>query len=298
MHLRTAIALTALLVCGTIASRTLAWDEAGARHTETPLTATSPTQPGGLSGIEVIDGGKRFIAISDRGALAEGHFRRKDGRLIAAVVDKMRPLPQAAHRPDPWRAVDSEGIALMPDGRIAVSLEGRDGFWILETDGTVTRIKTTPREIPLPPNRRYEALAVDQDGRLYTLPEISASSDTPFPLWRYENDDWHKVALIPRKNGYLPVGADFGPDGSLYILERCFMFGFRNRIMRYDLSEPGSRGDLVWQGGWDNVNYEGLSVWATEDEGTTMTLISDDNFMAILRQSVLEIPLASKATKG
>src|SRR5690606_100399 len=88
-------------------------------------------------------------------------------------------------------------------------------------------------------NSALEALAIDALGRLWTLPERSGAVDLPFPVWRFDGEGWSQPFTLPRADdGFLPVGADFGPDGRLYVLERRLgsVFGFNSRVRRYDVT--------------------------------------------------------------
>ncbi|WP_299349376.1 hypothetical protein [uncultured Shimia sp.] len=51
--------------------------------------------------------------------------------------------------------------------------------------------------------------------------------------------------MVPRLDGFDPVGADFGPDGRLFILERGFNgVGFRSRVRRFDVTEGGAQNEV------------------------------------------------------
>ena len=66
------------------------------------------------------------------------------------------------------------------------------------------------------PEVDMEALAIQPDGTLLTMPERSGAEGRPFPVLRYRNDKWDQPFTISRDGDWLPVGADIGPDGRLY----------------------------------------------------------------------------------
>ena len=94
---------------------------------------------------------------------------------------------------------------------------------------------------------------------------------------------------------FLPVGADFGPDGALYLLERDFTgFGFRSRVRRFDITGParGGAGEILLQSRARQFdNLEGLSVWRDEAGRIRLTMVSDDNFLFVQRTELVEYVL-------
>lgn len=255
-----------------------------------PLQAEPPV--GGLSGIEVAEGGETFTAISDRGLLVTGTLSWTGdgprGHLAAARALTRNPL----ERPQGVGEIDSEGLAIEADGTMHVSFEGDDGVWTYESDGSITRLDPPPGTEALHLNARYEALAVDAEGRLLTLPERSGGTDRAFPLWRLENGEWRKLREIRREGGWLPVGADIGPDGALYLLDRRTRFGFRARVRRFDLSQPEDPGSVVFESPGDGPdNFEGISVFE-RDGAPWLILVADNNLIPFLPTRLMSLPLA------
>lgn len=241
---------------------------------------------GGLSAIEVEPGGKRAFVLSDRGT---GHRftierTRNSGRITAVVVQAL-PFP---HR-------DTEGLAIS-DGGTFFSYEGPARISSASGDA----IPGHPDFADLHPNGSLEALAAAPDGTLYTLPERSGGHTTPFPIYRYRAGHWDITAQLPRSGPFLPVGADIGPDGSLYILERAFSpLGFRSRIRRLDPDDPDAPAQtmLVTRAGLHD-NLEGLSVWQSTSGATCLTMVSDDNFLAVQTSELVEYGLTESIAAG
>ena len=88
-------------------------------------------------------------------------------------------------------------------------------------------------------------------------------ADVPFALYMFSQGVWSKPHSIPRQHGFFPVGADFGADGRLYLLERQFTpFGFRSQIRRFDLdATPPTETTLLTTYALQHGNLEGIAVW-------------------------------------
>lgn len=246
---------------------------------------------GGFSAIEVIDGGRGFIVLSDRGLIAEGRFvRDPEGAILDMIVDRHDVLRDAAGRPLTGAMDDSEGLAIGPDDRVYVSFEGRARVRVERADGA------PPVDLPRVPafdayhaNRSFEALAVTPGGAVLVIPEEEPGGGD-FPVWRLDGGAWSVAFHVPRGGRFQPVGADVGPDGLLYLLEREVTgLGFRSRVRVFGLD--GSGGATVYEsraGLHDNL--EGISVWA-EGGAVVITMIADDNFRFFQRTEVVELRL-------
>ncbi len=253
---------------------------------------------GGMSGIEVSDDGASFLAVSDRGLLVEGVLERKNGVLrqgrLTASGPFRAPNGQLVRPAD----IDSEGLAYRPHGPgFVMSLEGDRGFWRYANIGaTPTQIPPPPDPNKLHPNAQYEAVAIAPNGNIITLPERSGHKARAYPIWSYDGKKWRLIRHLARRDDYMPVGADFGPDGSFYLLERAFKMSFFARIRRIDLDKKPDEGIVVWSSvDGSALNYEGLSAWTDPQGVTHLTLISDNNFLPMISTTILEISLATKA---
>lgn len=249
---------------------------------------------GGFSGLELSADGSRFTAISDRGGLITGRLIRQGPKLVA--VDQTAPQPLYNTNGAPLRGakVDAEGLAIGPDGRLYISFEGHHRVW--SYDGAQ---KPRPLDRPraftaLQGNSGFEALAIAADGRLYTLPERSGQLTRPFPVWRHDDGRWSIAFDLPRRGGFLPVGADFGPDGRFYLLERAFNgISFQSRLRRFAFGENRilSEETLLETAPHRHGNLEGLSVWRDATGALRLTMLSDDNFRGFQRSEFVEYRL-------
>ncbi|WP_417742954.1 esterase-like activity of phytase family protein [Salipiger sp.] len=246
---------------------------------------------GGFSGIELSEDGRRFTAISDRARIVTGTLERQDGRIVAVHAGPIVPLMDENGQRQSHAKGDSEGLAIDGTGRIFVSYEGVSRVWAYDTPERAMPLPRADAFKRLQNNSSLEALAVDAKGRLYTLPERSGELTRPFPVWRYDDGGWTQPFEIPRRGGFLAVGADIGPDGRFYLLEREFTgVGFRSRVRRFDMAEDALSGEttLFESHLLRHDNLEGIAVWRDEAGAIRLTMISDDNFNFFQRTQLVE----------
>lgn len=254
---------------------------------------------GGFSGLEVLNGGTRIVAVSDRGSWATADLlRNSDGTLQRVRLTGFGPLLAIAGVPLSGEDADAEDLAIGPDGTRYVSFEHFHRVRRYPAiDGPAEHVSAHPEFSGLQRNSSLEALAIDEGGTLYTIPERSGEWDRPFPVYRLKGGKWDRSLSIPRRGKLLVTGADFGPDGRLYLLERHFQFfgGFATRIRSFELGPEGLGDERVLlethlgEGKLDNM--EGISVWRDETGQIRVTLISDDNFNALQRTILAEYVL-------
>lgn len=252
---------------------------------------------GGVSGLVLSDDGTRFVVVSDRGAMTTGELIRENGTIISVRADSFRPLVDPAGRPLVGDDQDAEGMTRLDDGTILVSFEARGRIGRLDPEtATVTELPVPDVFRELQNNSGLEALATDRQNRVLAIPERSGKLDRPFPVYRRDGDSWSVPYAVRRDGGpFLVAGADTGPDGRLYVLERNFAkwrgFATRVRSFAYDngvltderlvLQTPLGRHD----------NLEGLAVWRDETGAIRLTMVSDDNFFALQRTEFVEYRL-------
>lgn len=246
---------------------------------------------GGFSGIEVTEDGQGFIALGDRGTFAVGRFARTNGMITGITLDDLRLLSGADGLPLPRLESDSEGLAIGVDGSLYVSFESTSGVRRFSgADHPAGPLLETPAFAQLQKNASLEALAIAPDGTLFTMPERSGSAMRDFPVFQLKDGVWDQPFAIPRTGPFLVSGADIGPDGKLYTIERDFVgVGFRSRVRRFELDGSGEE-VLLETGILTHDNLEGISVWQ-DAQGLRMTLISDDNFRGFQRTELVEYRL-------
>ncbi len=237
---------------------------------------------GGLSALEISGSGFDALAFSDRGQAYRLRLDRSNGRLSSMTATK---APQFSKT-----GADTEGLAVDGEGGVFISTEGPAGVIHIHGNGMAKTLPEHPDFDALQANSALEALAIDADGALYTLPERSGAEDRPFPLYMYRGEAWTRGPDLPRRDSFLPTGADFGPDGSFYLLERALSpLGFKTRVRRFDLDAPDlGEVTLLETSGGTHGNLEGISVWQDSSGQMRITMVSDDNFLWVQRSELVE----------
>ncbi|MFT7254942.1 MAG: hypothetical protein ACI81Q_002366 [Paracoccaceae bacterium] len=255
------------------------------------------TQFGGLSAIAMAPDGQSMNLLSDRGYLLRAEIIRADGTATNLSLGPIRTLRgQDGSRAELRGQRDSEGLAFGPNDTLYVSFEGDHRLALHSLTGAlIAAIPPHPDFAHLQVNASLEALAVDLAGQLFTLPERSGDWAVPFPVYRFANGAWQPNFSIPRRGRYLAVGADIGPDGRFYLLERDFrgLFGFSTRIRRFDINDDGfvDEETLLVTSPGVHGNLEGISIWQSGDGHLIASMISDDNFSGWLKTEFVEYRL-------
>ncbi|WP_179381220.1 esterase-like activity of phytase family protein [Jannaschia marina] len=240
---------------------------------------------GGYSALHLEAGGTALL-LSDRGHWVRGTLARDaDGAVSAFRPTAHGPLLRSTGGTLQAGETDAEAIAAAGDA-LYVAYEGAHRV-MRHAD-----IATPPERFTqdagfdgLQENSGLEALAADADGTLYAIPERSGGLGTPFPVYRFDGTTWSKPFTLRRDGRFLVSGADIGPDGRLYLLERDFaLLGFRSRVRSFDLDGRDER--LVFQSGIGvHDNLEGLEVWQDESDRIRLTMISDDNQRPLIQRT-------------
>lgn len=247
---------------------------------------------GGFSGLELSADGRQMTAITDRGRLVRAHIRRAKDAIEG--IDVQRSFPLHAHDGAPLigQIVDSEGLAETPDGAVFVSFERIHRVARYPDPTAPAQALRRPQSFrDLPWNGGFEALAIDSSGRLFALPEDVLNANGEVPVYRWADGTWSQPFGLPGDGDFLPVGADFGPDGRFYLLERDFgLLGFRSRVRSWVLTETGGLDERLHlqTDSRDHDNLEGLAVWRDPAGRIRLTMISDDNFLFFQRTEVVE----------
>ena len=291
MRLGSAVAITFALILAACAGP----NDPGVRYVGSFSWQMDQPWFGGLSGLELDDDGLGLLVLTDKAHLLNATLQRDGDQITGVTAGQSRHLKSSAGKTLGGRILDAEGLAVMPDGSVCISFEG------------VHRVACYPHPDapaePLPrpaafrnmsPNGSLEALAVDPLGRLYTLPEEDRNPDGTIPVFRWANGRWSQPFSLPARGKFLPVGADFGPDGQFYLLERSFGgIGFRTRVRRWQITQAGPQAEqtLLTTGLGAHDNLEGLSVWRDDQDRIRLTMVADDNFNSIQRTELVEYAL-------
>lgn len=238
---------------------------------------------GGYSGLELSGDGTGFVAISDRGRIVTGTLRRTSGAVTGVDVARRGRIRTSKGAPVDRENADAEGLAGTPGGPLYIAFEANHRVMRHADPWAPAEFLPRPDAFRrLQNNSGLEALAIDDRGRLYTLPERSGNERRPFPVYRYDGRRWTVPMNLPRRDGFLPVGADFDDRGRFYLLERNFrgIFGFSSRVRRFsfDGDRIAQEEILFTSRAGQHDNLEGLAVWRDSAGAIGLTMVSDDNF--------------------
>ncbi|HEU0222739.1 MAG TPA: esterase-like activity of phytase family protein [Paracoccaceae bacterium] len=246
---------------------------------------------GGLSGLDLDPDGEHFVAVGDRGILVTGRILREGERLTGAEFE-IRPLRDLEGEPLKGHFVDAESVALDGAGGLHVGFEARHRIWhYAGPDASARRSAGCPDFLDFQINSGLEALARGPDGTLYAIPERSGARERPFPVYRIRGATCLEPFALPRRGPFLVTGADVGPDGRLYIVERDFaLFGFATRIRRFAIGEArlGPEEMLLETAHGAIGNLEGIAAWRDGEGRMRLTLIADNNFSPLQETVLIE----------
>ena len=244
--------------------------------------AIAPTQPWlvGFSGFHT-DDGHRFVAVTNFGFVVEGVLQRdRSGRLTGFQPTGARPLsfPDGRALTNGYRA--AEGLAVARDGRLFVSFEYHTRVWTYRSAAARPEDLGVHRDFErLPNGRGLASLAMAPSGALYAIPERPARMTHGFPSYRWQNGEWVGSFRMPSDGGFLPVDADFGPDGLLYVLEhQGAPQGGQSQIRRFAVQgDRMARGTVVMRSHPGQFgNLSGLSVWRDRAGRLRATMVADN----------------------
>ncbi|WP_073127127.1 esterase-like activity of phytase family protein [Palleronia salina] len=250
------------------------------------------TDFGGFSGLELSADGITGHVLDDSARLMGVTLDRDAaGAVTGVTITSDDRLHDPRGRTLMGDYADSEGLAVDPQGRLTVSFENWPRLWVYDTPGgPATALPFYPGFMSFRTNGGLEALAMDGDGALYTLPERLAG-DLPSPLLRLRGGEWEIVGIPEIRHGFRPVGADFDDRGRLYILERKFQWiGFRSRVRRLTLDDQGiAREDVLLTSRLrQHDNLEGIAIWRDDRDRLRATMVSDDNFLPVQRTEFVD----------
>lgn len=246
---------------------------------------------GGWSGIELSPDGRKMWVITDRSRMLEGDILREGDRITAIDPANVQRLKSSKGAVLTHKIADSEGLAIAPDGSIYVSFENVTRVARYASPSANAQVLRRPKAFrEFSRNKALEALAIDPDGRLFTIPE-QVEPDGTIRVYVLDGNVWTTPFTLPGDPDFLPVGADFGPDGRFYLLERAWgIWGFRTRVRRWDITNdtPTNEDLLVETRSGTHDNLEGLAIWRDPQGQIRLTMIADDNFLSLQTTEIVE----------
>lgn len=248
---------------------------------------------GGFSGLELDASGTNLIALSDHPALFYATVQRDANHdIVDVTVDNWARLTSDYGNYIDMLNGDTEGLALTRRNGLFLSLEGTHTLnYIFPNSHVVNWIDIAPELTTLPWNRGVEAVAIDDVGRPILFREGFEPSGEA-KVFRFEGNSWTAPYTLQKRGNFVPVGADIGPDGRLYLLERGFvpLIGFKTQIRSFSITHD-DLGDeqLLFRSHLRQFdNLEGLAAWQDPAGNIRLTTISDDNFKWFQKTQIVE----------
>jgi len=301
-HALTGALIAALLPAGVMAQNATYY--AGVvQHPATNIPPTSvvaryqlPFVEGGINNFSGIAtrNGVDLMLLSDHGFVVTGRLVRGYGQQIDGFELHQRvPLLNEHGMPLHGSLRDAEGLAIDQNGRMYVSFEQHNRVLSYARLGAPAEFLGEHRDFErMRSGAGMEALAISRDGAVYAIPERPARATYGFPSYRLQNGEWTGSFRLPEDGMFLPVGADFGPDGFLYVLEReQGARGYRSQVRRFvvqgrAISEP----TVIMRSEYGQFdNLEGLSVFRDWSGRTRLLMVSDDDMNSSHRSEIVDV---------
>lgn len=247
---------------------------------------------GGLSGLVRLGPGA-FLAVTDRANWVNLDLDLQEGHLKGVTNVRLTPMVDGNGDRLQGGGIDAEDLTRDPVlGSLWISFEADHRIWqVNEPGGGPVASFRHPEWEQFSVNTGLEALARDEKGRLWAIREASGDQSLPFPVYIRDRDRW-LTKFLPRPSEHLVTGADFGPDGWMYVTERDFSFtgGFNFRLRRVKWGEgdtPMAEETLIELPSSSAIdNIEGVAVWHEGGGETLIMLVSDDNLFLLQRNVV------------
>jgi hypothetical protein len=279
------------------------------------LSSPSPNF-GGWSALLMESDGSRLIAISDVGSWLAADVKYEGDRPARLTNARIGPILDVGGRPLASKhEQDAESATLvsgnLTNGTLLIGFERHHRIQRFEIRNREVlaptgSLKLAPEAYRMSSNQGLEALAVLQAGPLKG--SVVAFAER-FTRGSGYHTGWVWVGGEPKAlqlrdiDGFNITDAAGLPDGGLLVLERRFRWteGVAMRIRRLAPNElrPGARldGQILLQAdmSYDIDNMEGIAVHRGARGEVVVSLISDDNFNALLQRTVfLQFTLATK----
>ncbi len=288
------------------------------------LVLSSPSEQfGGWSGLVMGADGKSLLAVSDVGSWMTAEVVYDGKRPTALKNARLGPLLDSRGRPlTIKREQDAEAITLLDGtlqhGTVLIGFErlhriGRFPVRKGEVGAPLGYLKLPADARGMRNNQGIEALAVLQGGprkgSIVAFAErlTRGSGYHTGWIWGAGGSGEAQKFQLEDIDGFNITDATSLGDGSLLVLERYFRWteGVKMRLRLIPANEiaPGARtaGRKLFQGdsSYEIDNMEGLSVHRGAGGETVLSLISDDNFNALLQRTLfLQFTLLEEAPKN
>lgn len=291
--------------CGLVAlGRAVVWNVTGteiSNRVGTPQIVVWPDTPRrrahGYSAVIVEQDGAQILIASDFGRFIQAGVARDAAGLITDVTTQ-QSWPTLLHRGGATTRFqgDLEALTRLPDGRLGL------GFEHLTRLQIQSNLEESPQALHAWnvfedrfDNATFEALATLANGDMLAIMERADTGVTGFTqAYTYALQTGLSAPQpFPVTQRFSVTGADVGPDGCLYILERRYglFTGFQFQLIQMDAQNWQAPRTLLYRSKPMSLgNAEGVSVWQRGDH-LVATLITDDGFPPLSPTRIIELPL-------
>jgi hypothetical protein len=261
---------------------------------------------GGISGMS-IGADDTLYAVSDRGYWLSARMRHdSEGALVDLLAWQIKPILTPAKTPTDGVLTDAEALARAPDGSFIVGFEQNHRLWRylpppMTFDSPAQPI-TPPRDLAkAPANGGLECVTVLPSGEILTLAEELQTKERSFKGWLIDDQQAVELSYLPSA-GFRVSDCAALPNGDVIVLERrlsiFLAFSARLKLIRAMNIPPHAilHGEdlLRLDPPLRLDNFEAIAV-REDAAGTSIYLISDDNFQPFQRTLLLQFRLSRTA---
>ncbi|MCF6321299.1 MAG: esterase-like activity of phytase family protein [Rhizobiaceae bacterium] len=271
---------------------------------------------GGISGIRILEGGTRFLSVSDGGVWFTGFIERdSQGKITGISNAKIAPmLDKTGGSLNSKYSGDAEGLEIVGND-VLVSFERDSRIWSypLDLDNLASRgkdFRPSIRKFNLRSNKGLEAVTVLERSGTDNLNSVKVAAFSEFSVDGKGNirgfissgKKWESFT-VKAIGEFKVTGATLLPGGDILILERQFSLlgGLAIQMRRISGADikPGAilDGEILFEADsqYQVDNLEGISAWENQQGQTMLTIISDNNFSLLQRNLMLEFELLPMA---
>ena len=259
---------------------------------------------GGISGLSIGADG-RLYAVSDRGYWLSARMRYdSEGALVDLLDWQIKPILTPERTPTDGLLTDAEALARAPDGSFIIGFEQKHRLWRylpppLTFDSPAQPISRPADLGKAPRNGGLECVAVLPSGDIFTVAEELQNKDGSFKSWLIDDQQAVELSYLPSA-GFRVSDCAALPNGDVIVLERhlsiFLAFSARLKLIRAASVRPHAilNGEdlLRLEPPLRLDNFEAIAV-REDAAGTSIYLISDDNFQPFQRTLLLQFRLPS-----
>ncbi len=260
------------------------------------LIDSKQSQFGGLSGIIISNSGLNFTILSDKGDYFEGELiRTNNGDISNLKIRSSGHLLSSNGLPLKDKNVDSESIVKDSNNTFFISFESNNRIMSHKTLKSPGKFLPKHKDFKgLNYNKGLEALALNEDGDLFAIPEKPPDGYLKYPIYKLVDEDWIIFSTFNPERNFHISDAAFLSNTELLVLERSFNWslGFilRIRLLTFKKNEI-IKDHILTETTSGAYNHEGLAIWKNDIGEIMLTLISDNNFLPFLKSEIREYKL-------